>query len=240
MKQNRIFHRALSLFLLVAILAGFAVPIRATKASSDLPLEMEQIENSSVTAELPREPMGSMPNGASTGAASGGAASDDSMVRVSIQLEKAPTIDAGFEIKHIAQNAKAMRYRDSLKQTQDQLQATIERQALHGQRLDVVWNLTLAANMISANVPRSAIEKIAALDGVKAVVEETCYQPQVVSVGGEYRPDMAVSGQMTGACQAWLEGYTGAGRRIAVIDTGLDTDHQSFSPSAFALSLIHI
>ena len=36
MKQNRIFHRALSLFLLVAILAGFAVPIRATKASSDL------------------------------------------------------------------------------------------------------------------------------------------------------------------------------------------------------------
>ena len=65
-----------------------------------------------------------------------------------------------------------MRYRDSLKQTQDQLQATIERQALHGQRLDVVWNLTLAANMISANVPRSAIEKIAALDGVKAVVEE--------------------------------------------------------------------
>lgn len=102
---------------------------------------------------------------------------------------------------------------------------------------DVVWNLTLAANMISANVPRSAIEKIAALDGVKAVVEETCYQPQVVSVGGEYRPDMAVSGQMTGACQAWLEGYTGAGRRIAVIDTGLDTDHQSFSPSAFAYAL---
>lgn len=42
---------------------------------------------------------------------------------------------------------------------------------------------------------------------------------------------------MTGACQAWLEGYTGAGRRIAVIDTGLDTDHQSFSPSAFAYAL---
>ena len=72
MKQNRIFHRALSLFLLVAMLAGFAVPIRATKASSDLPLEMEQIENSSVTAELPQEPMGSIPNEASTGAASGG------------------------------------------------------------------------------------------------------------------------------------------------------------------------
>ena len=88
MKQNRIFHRALSLFLLVAMLAGFAVPIRATKASSDLPLEMEQIENSSVTAELPQEPMGSIPNEASTGAASGGGASDDSMVRVSIQLEK--------------------------------------------------------------------------------------------------------------------------------------------------------
>lgn len=35
----------------------------------------------------------------------------------------------------------------------------------------------------------------------------------------------------------WLEGYTGAGTRIAVIDTGLDTDHQSFDPAAFDYAL---
>ena len=48
---------------------------------------------------------------------------------------------------------------------------------------------------------------------------------------------MAVSGQMTGANAVWLEGYTGAGTRIAVIDTGLDTDHQSFDPAAFDYAL---
>lgn len=232
MKQKQTFRRVLSLFLLVAMLAGFATPMQAAGSSSDLALEFEQIDNESVTAKLPMEAMGKVKASDSIADASG-----SEMVRVSIQLEQAPTIDAGFEIQHIAQNASAMHYRDGLKSAQDQLQAAIERRVLHGQKLDVVWNLTLAANMISANVPRSAIESIAAMDGVKAVVEETCYQPDVVSIGGEYQPNMAVSSQMTGASQAWLEGYTGAGSRIAVIDTGLDTDHQSFSPSAFSYAL---
>ena len=42
---------------------------------------------------------------------------------------------------------------------------------------------------------------------------------------------------MIGAGAAWAAGYTGAGTRIAVIDTGLDTDHQSFNPSAFRYAL---
>lgn len=78
---------------------------------------------------------------------------------------------------------------------------------------------------------------MAAMDGVKSVVVETQYSPDVVSIGGEYSPQMAVSGQMTGANAVWLEGYTGAGTRIAVIDTGLDTDHQSFDPAAFDYAL---
>ena len=43
---------------------------------------------------------------------------------------------------------------------------------------------------------------------------------------------MGVAGEMTGAHQAWQNGYTGAGMRVAVIDTGLDTNHQSFDPDA--------
>lgn len=63
--------------------------------------------------------------------------------------------------------------------------------------MDVVWNLTLAGNLISANVPRASVDRIAAMDGVKSVVVETQYSPDVVSIGGEYSPQMAVSGQMT-------------------------------------------
>ena len=89
--------------------------------------------------------------------------------------------------------------------------------------------------MISANVPYGAIEKIAAMDGDKSVVEEQRYEPQAVSADGNqgtYEPQMGVAGEMTGAHQAWQNGYTGAGMRVAVIDTGLDTNHQSFDPDA--------
>ena len=143
MKQNRIFSQ--SAFVVLA--GSHAGRLRSPHTSNQSKLRFASGNGANRKQQRhSRTPPGAygklIPNEASTGAASGGGASDDSMVRVSIQLEKAPTIDAGFEIKHIAQNAKAMRYRDSLKQTQDQLQATIERQALHGQRLDVVWNLT--------------------------------------------------------------------------------------------------
>ncbi len=44
---------------------------------------------------------------------------------------------------------------------------------------------------------------------------------------GPADPNMATSGEMIGTSAAYAAGYTGAGMRIAVIDTGIDTDHQS-------------
>ena len=48
---------------------------------------------------------------------------------------------------------------------------------------------------------------------------------------------MAISTQMTNNYLAWASGYTGAGSKVAVVDTGLDTDHQSFSAEAFMYSI---
>ena len=48
---------------------------------------------------------------------------------------------------------------------------------------------------------------------------------------------MATSSAMIGSGPAWAEGYTGAGSRIAIIDTGLDTDHQSFDVRGYECSL---
>ena len=56
---------------------------------------------------------------------------------------------------------------------------TISRQALSGEELDVVWNLTLAANLISADVVYGDIEAIQAVPGVKEVILETRYEPAV-------------------------------------------------------------
>ena len=69
-----------------------------------------------------------------------------------------------------------------------------------------------------------------------SVTLENRYEPDVVSTG-DADPDMATSGAMIGSTAAWADGYTGAGSRIAVIDTGTDTDHISFDGKAFEYSL---
>ena len=222
-------QRFLAWALVMVMVVGLAVPANALERSDGrIPLTLEAVDADAVTAAPPMQQM------SSTQALTDHATDT---VRVSIVLEQAPTLEAGYSMQGIAANAAAMDYREGLRRAQSSLQAAIERQALDGQAMDVVWNLTLAGNLISANVPRASVDRIAAMDGVKSVVVETQYSPDVVSIGGEYSPQMAVSGQMTGANAVWLEGYTGAGTRIAVIDTGLDTDHQSFDPAAFDYAL---
>ena len=101
----------------------------------------------------------------------------------------------------------------------------------------MVWNLTLAANLISANVEYGEIDAIRQVPGVEQVILETQYAPAVVDVDLPDDPNMSTSSSMIGSNAAWAAGYTGAGSRIAVIDTGTDTDHKSFDADAFAYAL---
>ncbi|MBQ8186113.1 MAG: S8 family serine peptidase [Clostridia bacterium] len=155
-------------------------------------------------------------------------------VRVSVILEDDCAIDAGFADSN---SRDAVTYRQALLTKQDEIAGDISRCALDGDELDVVWNLTLAANLISANVPESALEDILAVDGVADVIVETVYYPCVVDREEVNDPAMATSSAMTGTTAAWAEGYTGAGQRVAVIDTGTDTDHISFDEGAFLHAL---
>ena len=161
---------------------------------------------------------------------------DTDMVRVSIVLDGKSTLEKGFSTMSIAENSKAMAYRSSLQAQQEAVTQKISRTALDGEDLDVVWNLTLAANIISANVPYGDIDAIKAVSGVEDVVLETRYEPQVVSVDSA-DPNMATSSSMIGSDIAHAAGYTGAGTRIAIIDTGTDTDHQSFNEDAFLYAI---
>ena len=214
--------RLLSLLLIVALLAGFAVPIRASNESA---VTLTKVDNSAVSAPLQKAPVedeGAKPMHGK-----------DEVVRVSIMLEKPSTLQAGFSTQGIADSPAAMTYRSGLKQDQADVTARIERTI--GQELDVVWNLTLAANTISANVAYGQMDAISRIPGVKKVILETRYEPQTASAVD--KPNMMVSANMTGAVKVWESGYTGAGTRIAIIDTGLDTDHQSFDAGALAHAL---
>ncbi len=224
MNKTNLRKRLLCALLVIGLLAGLAVPV---SAAYGVHTTFTQIDNSAVTAKAPgREPV--EPDIAEESYA------DSDMVRVSIVLEKAGTIEAGYAAMDIAQNASAMDYRTNLAAEQRSVMAQIEKATR--EELDVVWNLTLAANIISANVKYGQIETIERIDGVKNVLIETRYEPAVVGKS-DVQPNMATSGKQIGSAPAWAAGYTGAGSRIAIIDTGTDVDHQSFSAEGFAYSL---
>ncbi len=159
---------------------------------------------------------------------------DDEVVRVSIILEKSATTQ-NYSSEAIATNAAAKAYRSTLAADQKALEDRISREVLDGRELDVAWNLTLSANLISAYVPYGKIAEIKKMDGVKDVVLEAKYNaPKGLQAD---KPMMLDAGPMVNAGVAYADGYTGAGSAIAVIDTGTDTDHQSFDESAYLYAM---
>ena len=159
------------------------------------------------------------------------------MVRVSIVLEGASTVEAGYSTMGIGQNAEAMAYSANLQAVQKRMEKTISAQVLDGRALDVVWNMTLIGNIISAWVPCGKLDEIAAIPGVKTVAMEAQYEPCVAEVNEDVDPNTYASSGMIGSGVLWNGGYTGAGSRIAIVDTGTDTDHQSFDNGAYLYAL---
>ena len=151
------------------------------------------------------------------------------IVRVSIVLDRPSTMDLGYSTQNIVENNSAMAYRHTLKQQQANIESAI---ANAGVSMNVKWNLTLAVNIISAEVRYGDIETIEAVPGVKEVWLETRYEPQVDGINTAITTE-----NMVGAATLWSEGYTGAGTRVAIIDTGTDYKHQSFDPEAFMYAL---
>ncbi len=226
MRKMTTLKRLLSVVLVLSVLLTWVLPANAIGKSASF----RQVGNDRVSASL----LGKDPVDVSQNQK---LYADSDMVRVSIILEKAGTIEAGFEPDGIASNKAAMAYRASLKKEQASLVSKIEKATK--EELDVVWNMTLAANLISANVKYGQIEKIASLRGVSCVVVEETYEPDVVKSAAA-DPNMATSGEQTGAGVSYDAGFTGAGSRVAIIDTGVDVDHLSFDAGAFNYSLANL
>lgn len=227
MERKPLLKRLLACALAAAVTVnGFVIPTLAEDDSHSV--SFTKVSNDSVSAKFPD--MEKVTESEETSPYL-----DSDRVRVSIVLEDESTIEAGYGVDNIAENAAASSYRELLLENQGSVIAQIEK--VTKKDLDVVWNLTLAANLISANVEYGEIEKIEKISGVKEVVIETQYYPDVLSTPLENDPDMATSGYQTGSYYAWYVGYTGAGSRIAIIDTGTDTDHQSFSEEGYLHSL---
>ena len=156
-------------------------------------------------------------------------------LRVSIVLEGSPTLEK-YTQSRLGTKA-ARNYRAMLMRVQDLAARRISKEALGGKELDVVWNLTLSANLISANVEYGQIDSIKEVSGVRDVIIEKASSPCVVIDDDTADVQMVTGAGITGTYDVWSEGYTGVGTAVAVIDTGLDVDHRSFDEGAFEYAL---
>ena len=227
--------RVLAMLLVLALTAGL-VPT-ALAANSEASVAFKQVPNDTLdTLIRPDLAVGEIEN-AEMGEDTAAYQAHD-LVRVSIILEDASTLEAYSDAAAegtLAEDAAAVSYRAALQRKQDSVVRKISSTILGREDLDVVWNLTLVANMISANVEYGKIEQIKQLPGVADVVLEQQYEPAASE--NTVQPNMEISTGMTGTTTAWSTGYTGAGMRIAIIDTGLDMSHQSFDNGAYEYAL---
>ena len=219
--------RLVSVMLAVAMAFGLAVPAFAANdrvSAGSQSVTWEKVDNDSVSFSLPRQEMEQLRDEPQY--------ADDDVVRVSIILDKPSALEKGIFTGRNVLASGVMNYRAGLENDQTAVAANISRYVLRGRTLDVVWRMTLIANLISANVPYGAIEDIKDVRGVQNVVLETRYEPASVE-RDELNPQMSNAGQMTGGVFAHAAGYTGAGSKVAIIDTGLDTEHELFDAKAF-------
>ena len=215
--------RILALVLAVVLCLGLVAPVGAADRSTQ-DLKFEQVDGMAPSKLSPSQ-LDAADEEQTDYAA-------DDIVRVSIVLKDASTIEKFGSAKL---SSSAVAYRNSLKSEQKSITQRINAK-LDGS-LDVVWNLTLAANIISANVRYDQIEKIESVRGVESVLIENRYEPMVVDQAETNDPNMATSSAQIGSGTAWAAGYTGVGSKIAIIDTGLDTEQQSFSAAGYEYSL---
>lgn len=156
----------------------------------------------------------------------------DEEVHVIILFEQNSLAKKGFSTKDLLEDEAAVSYSSSLKKQQLSLVDRIEREALGGEELEIRYQFTVAVNGVATVVPYGKIEQILAVDGVADVYLEERYE-----LDATVQPDTATAGEMVGSYSAWADGYTGAGSRIAIIDTGLDLSHPSFSEGGYYYSL---
>ena len=161
---------------------------------------------------------------------------ENDQIRVFIVLDGKSTLEKGYSTTDIASNQSAMHYAEGLAEAQDAVAQRISKEALNGKDLEIRWNLTLVANAMSANVRYGDIPAIEQVKGVKAVHIAPVYEVEKTLEAAD--PNTATAGGMVGSYDAWLEGYTGAGSRIAIVDTGIDPDHPSFDSQAFEYGLM--
>ena len=144
---------------------------------------------------------------------------DDEIVRAIVLLEgkcEAEVGEAGSE-KAAAQRVKLINEHNAV------------RKAMTGISYDMQYEFTTLLNGFSCDVAYGDLEKIAAIEGVKAVHIANSYAAPKMDPKTDTK--MEIANYMTGNIDSAYYEFDGAGIVVAVLDTGLNLTHEAFQDS---------
>ena len=213
------FQRALALLLVLVLTLGCIPAVSAVQPDEP------------VTNPEPAEEAAQLPEGSDLGAILQGnkdaelealqpeTPKDTDLVRVIVELDAlALTEQSGMFAGKALTDAGRTAQQNAIA-AQEQVEAKIAEAAPEA---SVRYSYSLLLNGIALECAYGHIAELEALPGVKAVHMVQTYElptePKVTSGGG-----------MIGAPTAWNLGMDGSGMVVAVLDTGLDTDHAAFA-----------
>lgn len=137
--------------------------------------------------------------------------SPDEIIRVVVELTQAPAADGSEG----AYNETVKRREEELLTAQNAILARIR--AMYP--VTVIQQTAYLSNSITLEVAREAMDAIRGLSGVANVYEVS-----------KLEPDMYTAIDMTGVTQVWEDyGYDGSGTLIAIIDSGVNYEHQDMT-----------
>ena len=195
----------------------------------------EKLENSTealLMEELPQEEMQEISilgQGLDNGAEA--IQENDSINSMEISADEIVPVIIEFSEEYVLeQNPENMRTENIVKQIQGLLSKqnsqidVIEDKVLGGDSLEIRYQYTWLLNGIATQVPYGLIPEIKKLDGVKQVLLEETYEVQEEAETSQIGIQENISSSMKD-----IGDYSGKGTKIAVIDTGIDVDHDAFS-----------
>ena len=201
--------------------AAYERGIKAVNEAADTAVTFEKVDADKVNVDLLKE---NMEANAVDAVLSEENVKDEDMVRVIIVMEGDSVVESDNDATMNWFNKIKVK---AMKSKQDSVVSKIEKKALDGEELDVHYQYTWLLNGIAAEVPYGTIDEIEAVKGVEDVILQPVYDVCETS-----EPNTVADGVMIGRDATWADGYTGKGIKIAIVDTGLDADHQNFGALA--------
>ena len=220
MSMKRYLSFALALCLLMTVIAPASVCIRAN-ASITENVMYELFDGNLLDLNLKGEGIGSNLKVEKI--------EDDEIVKIFIVMDGLSVVETDGKATF---DAETQEWMDAIVAEQKQVIDSIEEDVLQGETLPISYSYTWLLNGVATQIPYELLDDIQKVDGVKQVLLQPRYEvcaSNVTSMSDAQLHTIS-DGSMIGRESAWAQGYTGQGIKIAVIDTGLDEDHQNFQP----------